>query len=140
MEIKFTFIGKEKIKELSNHKFKSQAVSVNNGLENQVPKAIFEAYTKSNMKPEKSDEKGLKVKINEIDSQIISSNEGNFSQSNKEIPISKESQEEILINEYNNLSLQSKNLQLENNKLQQRIKELKNMSINKSSMLIFFYI
>ena len=47
-----------------------------------------------------------------------------------------DSQEDILRNEYNSLTQKEKNLQLENNKIQQRIKELNLMSQNnKLSML-----
>lgn len=47
-----------------------------------------------------------------------------------------DSQEDILRNEYNSLSQQEKNLQLDNNKIQQRIKELNLMSQNnRTSML-----
>ena len=140
-EIKFTFIGKEKLQDTSNHKFKFQAVSVNSDLENQPPKVIFDTYSKSKIKPESSDEKGLKVKINDIESSISTSNEGNNPTSITENNLInyydsstlKENQDDLLRNELNNLSMQSKNLQLENNKLNQRIKELKDLSLNKPS-------
>lgn len=45
----------------------------------------------------------------------------------------KETQEEILRKEFNNLQIQSQNLKNENGKLNQRIKEIKDMIINKTS-------
>jgi hypothetical protein len=114
---------------------------------------IFEAYSKSNIKPEKSDEKGIKVKINEINSNSTYipsgeiSNERNLSLSidnnnnntnsnyNKDNIKDKESLEDSLRNEYNILSNQSKSLRNENNKLNQKIKEFNDnmLLLNKNS-------
>ena len=144
-EIKFTFIGKEKIKDTNNHKFKFQAVTVNKDLEKQPAKSIFEAYSKTNTKPEKSDEKGIKVKINEINSQFDNTITGYQGNIHSNINKDKENLEDNLQNELNHLVNESKKLKLESDKIKQKINELKESTqtqnrTSTSKYLFFFFI
>lgn len=118
-------------------------MTVNKDLENEPAKSIFESYTKLNIKPEKSDERGMKVKINEIEQNLIpesntesiSLSRGSFKDNNTTIKESEKNISEIdrLKNDFNKLLNESKNMKLENDKLEQRSRLMKDSIQNKTS-------